>query len=461
MIITSIDIGSTWTKGASFRLSSIGELSLLGQETRPTSVENLAESFFDVRTALDHWGRSDRLFYSSSAKGGLCVAALGIVPEVTSEMARIAAYSAGAKLSQVFSYRLTRSDIAALEESPPDILLFAGGTDGGHTACVLHNADVIAASNLTCPIVYAGNRAIQDEVAELLKAQHVIFVDNLLPALERPNPEPARLAMREVFLATIVSGKGLDIIMNATGEEPTPTPYAIYEYSQHIRTHVPEWEEFMLIDLGGATTDVYSCHREQVVNGTVRRGLPEPLVKRTVEGDLGMRVSANGAASAGEHLIQEVLQHNGFTDKSFRSYVERVSQHPDSLPNDATGLMFDEALAGSCVVNACSRQAGRVHQVSTADGLVNVQTGRDLSGIRRVIGSGGYLSRAEQFDLNPWLASLCVDDDGRQILAPRNIDFYRDEQYLFPLLANIARGYPKAAARAGISQLHASTETAA
>ncbi|MEX1227419.1 MAG: glutamate mutase L [Marinobacter sp.] len=461
MIITSIDIGSTWTKGAAFRMSSCGTLHLLAQASRPTSVNNLSDSFFEVYRTLEQSGASDQLFYSSSAKGGLSVAALGIVPEVTSEMARIAAYSAGAKLSQVYSYRLTRDDIVALEDAPPDILLFAGGTDGGHTDCVLYNAAAIAASTLTCPIVYAGNRSIQYEVTDLLSGRDVTCVENLLPALERPNPEPARLAMREVFLASIVSGKGLDIIVEATGEEPTPTPYAIYEYSEHIRAHVPGWEEFMLIDLGGATTDVYSCHQEQLVSGTVRRGLPEPLVKRTVEGDLGMRVSAVTTAIAGDDLIQGMLLQTGYANEAFRAHLDQVFKNPDTIPEDMAGRVFDDALAGTCVVNACSRHAGRIHQVSKTDGLVNVQTGRDLSGIRRVIGSGGYLSRVEQFDPNPWLACLALDEQGKEILTPRNVRFYRDKHYLFPLLANVARGYPEAAAHAGIAQLNASTEAAA
>ena len=105
------------------------------------------------------------LFYSSSAKGGLAVAAIGLVPEITLEIGKIAAQSAGAKLTQVFAYQLTRSDIAALEASPPDILLFAGGTDGGNTHYVLANAEAIGRSAIDCEIVYAGNRAVADDVS--------------------------------------------------------------------------------------------------------------------------------------------------------------------------------------------------------------------------------------------------------------------------------------------------------
>ena len=87
---------------------------------------------------------------SSSAKGGLAVAALGLVPEITLEVAKLAACSAGAKLTQVLSYRLNGADIRALEQNPPDILLFAGGTDGGNTDYLLRNAQALARSSLRC-----------------------------------------------------------------------------------------------------------------------------------------------------------------------------------------------------------------------------------------------------------------------------------------------------------------------
>ncbi|MCZ5770918.1 glutamate mutase L [Escherichia coli] len=72
--------------------------------------------------------------YSSSAKGGLAVAAMGLVPSITLETAKVTAHSAGAKIAQYYAYKLNRRDIRALEETQPDILLFTGGTDGGEEA---------------------------------------------------------------------------------------------------------------------------------------------------------------------------------------------------------------------------------------------------------------------------------------------------------------------------------------
>ena len=508
MIVACLDIGSTWTKGVAFRLdtsasspsplgrgvgvresggpagAAIGEstaalphprplsrgergeveeaasVSILARAARPTTVDNLADGFFAVlgdcvegdALAMLESGEL-KLQYSSSAKGGLAVAAIGLVPEVTLEVGKIAAQSAGARLSQVFSYHLTRRDIAALEASPPDILLFAGGTDGGNTRYVLDNAEAIGRSAIDCEIIYAGNRSVAEEVAELLAGKRVRIVDNLLPNFNEPNPDPARDAIRAVFLDTIVSGKGLDKIMAATGAAPAPTPYVVLEYVRAIREHVPGWESFMLFDMGGATTDVYSAHREAPEPGTMLRGLPEPEIKRTVEGDLGMRVSAHATARVGGKEQEAALERAGVNTGQLCTYADQLAVHPDYLPLSAADAALDQALAGLCVGYACARHVGRAATVYTPEGEMQLQTGRDLRGVTRVIGSGGWLSRAADFSPAAWFADHAVDKRERRVLVPQKFTWYRDQDYLFPLLANLAREAPKAAALAGVNLL--------
>lgn len=140
-----------------------------------------------------------QLKYSSSAKGGLAVAAMGLVPSITLESAKVTAHSAGAKIAQYYSYKLNRHDIQALESSPPDILLFSGGTDGGEESYGLANARALAESNVNCAIIYAGNRDIQDEVQSILAQKDLTIVDNILPDLDHPNPYAARQAIAICF----------------------------------------------------------------------------------------------------------------------------------------------------------------------------------------------------------------------------------------------------------------------
>ncbi|MBP6654317.1 MAG: glutamate mutase L [Propionivibrio sp.] len=461
MIAVCIDIGSTWTKGAAFEVDA-DAVTIRQRATTPTTVCNLFDGFCSVLRALlpgDALAMCKsgqvELFYSSSAKGGLAVAAIGLVPEITLEIGKIAAQSAGAKLTQVFAYQLTRSDIAALEASPPDILLFAGGTDGGNTHYVLANAEAIGRSAIDCEIVYAGNRAVADDVAALLSNKRLRVVDNLLPSFNEPDPDPARDAIRTVFLETIVKGKGLDRIIDATGAAPVPTPFAMLEYARAIREHVAGWENLLMVDMGGATTDVYSAHLSAPEPGTIVRGMPEPEVKRTVEGDLGLRVSAQSASRANGCATKASLARAGIDRETLIHHANALAARPDFVATTTHDEHLDTLLAGICVGHACARHAGRSSSVFTPEGEVQVQTGRDLRRIDKVIGSGGWLARADAFSPSDWFADHAIDERGRRVLMPQRFDYYRDEDYLFPLLANLARAYPSAAAKAGISRLRA------
>ncbi|UWU19582.1 glutamate mutase L (plasmid) [Rhizobium sullae] len=449
MIVVSIDIGSTWTKGVAFALRPDNGLRLLSQGSHPTTVQDLSIGFETVLHSLVLPGEDYELCYSSSAKGGLAVAAVGLVPELTAEMAKVTACSSGARLTQSFAYELSEEDIDTLKKSAPDIILLSGGSDGGNVFYPARNAEKIAGANIACSVVYAGNRSAREQVAKALQSQDVVYAENVLPTLDTPNPEPARSAIREIFLSKITSGKGLDRIIDRTGSEPCPTPYALYEFCRSLATHAPELGEFVLIDMGGATTDVYSYHEELPVPGIVRRGLPEPTIKRTVEGDLGMRVSAVSALEAAGQMSPLPESDSG----ALVSYVEKLTSAPEHLAVTPQERRFDALLAGANIATSLMRHAGRAHEVATADGVVTVQTGRDLTSVKTMIGTGGYLSHSADFDPRTHLSEVGIDKFGKRILVSQCKSYLRDPANLLPLLANVSRKHPAAAAIAAVRLL--------
>lgn len=461
MRTVSIDIGSTWTKGAVFDVGSDNRLTLVNYTLSPTTPHHLAEGFFtvlndvlnvkDARPLLQ--SGEINLNYSSSAKGGLAVAALGLVPSITLESAKVTAHSAGAKVSQHFAYKLNKSDIKALENSPPDILLFTGGTDGGDVGYGIYNAKLLAESNLDCAIIYAGNRDIQDDIREILGYKDLTVTGNVLPSLDAPDPIQARKAICDIFLSKIVKGNGLDIIIDQTEAQPRPTPYSVFEFTHHIRNYVPGWDQFLLIDMGGATTDVYSACDNDLLPDTILHGIPEPTIKRTVEGDLGMRVSALIAGEAGNTLAHHYFSGDQRQMDAFYQYLKHINTYPDYLPTSGDEKIFDQLLAGICVGLATERHAGTKKQVCTSAGTVDLQIGRDLSRVRKVIGSGGWLPRSPDFDIQRWLKYRKLDQQGKQVLLPNEFEYYRDSQGLFPLLANVACRFPEMAAQTGVQIL--------
>ena len=448
----SLDIGSTYTKGVLCGVpdDARAPLEILDYAVTSTTVEHLPAGFAEVRTQLlksvpagvDH---SIPVYFSSSAKGGLGIYALGIVPDLTLKTAKLTALSAGGKVVGFSAYKLTSKDLQALEASRPDVILLAGGTNGGNESFLLHNTKQLlrSAQLPQCTtVVYAGNDVLADDIPEQLSAAgyDVRVAENIMPDIDTINPGNARERIRDVFLQRIVKGKGLDSLVQEIGRAPHPTPYAVLSLVEAIRAQAPEFGDFVLADLGGATTDIYSsCKDERGAERVVYRGLPEPVIKRTVEGDLGMRVSAKAVAA----YIDEPLASN----EEFRGFIERIDADTSYLPADNLGKSFDNALAQKCLELALQRHVGTQKRIFTAMGDAFVQQGKDLRPVRTMIGSGGFLSRAESFKFE--LDSVQgVDDLGNGeliALLPQSIKYYRDAQYIFPLLGNLVGDFAERA----------------
>ncbi|HVL59145.1 MAG TPA: glutamate mutase L, partial [Burkholderiaceae bacterium] len=194
-----IDFGSTYTK---LRAVELQQAVLLGSGQGPSTVGTdvtigMREALADLERRL---GRLPQFAYrlaSSSAAGGLRMVTVGLVRELTAEAARRAALGAGARLVGAFAYRLTQVDLDRIEALAPDILLLAGGTDGGNSDVIEHNAAALGRSRLRCPIVFAGNRACADHAAEALAGRRLIVTENVMPDFNVLNIEPARAAIRD------------------------------------------------------------------------------------------------------------------------------------------------------------------------------------------------------------------------------------------------------------------------
>ena len=366
---------------------------------------------------------------SSSAAGGLRMVTIGLVRELTAEAARQAALGAGAKLVGTFAYRLTAADVGRISALSPDIVLLAGGTDGGDSEVVLHNAGALAASAIACPLVYAGNRAAADQARALLAGKTLACTENVMPEFNVLNIEPARAAIRQVFIDRIVHAKGSERAPAHFDQVLMPTPAAVLEGARLVADGLPGTRglgSLLVIDPGGATTDVHSVAPEAPASGVVPQGLPEPRVKRTVEGDLGMR---HNAATIVEAAGLEAIAADANLDAArVSSLLTLLRADVGRLPGSAEEIAFDRALARAAVRIAVLRHCGTVATVYTTTGPVTVQHGKDLSGVDTVIGTGGALVGSP--DPRALLQMALADPAEPLALRPRAPRLLLDRDYL-------------------------------
>ena len=389
-----IDFGSTYTKVSV--VDTVAERLLATAKAHTTVASNIMEGLREAlallpETACD-W---EQKLACSSAAGGLRMVAVGLVKDLTAEAAKRAALGAGARVLAVFSYELTAADLTAIAELDPDIILLAGGTDGGNKEIILKNAATLTCLTHAIPVVVAGNKVVAHAAAAQLRQRHdpVLVVGNVMPELNVLQVDEARQAIRELFLRQIVHAKGLGMAEEFAGRVLMPTPAAVLKAAELLARGYGEeegWGELIVLDIGGATTDVHSLAiGDPTKPGVACKGLPEPYAKRTVEGDLGMRYSARALTLAAGKRLSDYLQ---VTKDSLDVYVQKVTQAPDYLPETEAEIRLENGLARLAAELAVERHCGTLEVIYTPFGASYIQHGKDLTQVKTVIGTGGILA---------------------------------------------------------------------
>src|SRR5512146_2113266 len=192
--IVAVDFGSTFTKAALFDCGA-------GRTVATAHAPSTASSdvTLGLQRVLRDLARQSGTSLAripalacSSAAGGLRVAVIGLVPALSLEAARRASLGAGARIVGAYGYKLTGRMLSELETARPDIVVLAGGTDGGDEDTILHNAAALARSTLVAPIVVAGNASVAKACVDRLResGKDALCTSNLLPEAGRIDPGP-------------------------------------------------------------------------------------------------------------------------------------------------------------------------------------------------------------------------------------------------------------------------------
>ena len=379
------DFGSTFTKVLLVDLATGAVVA--GAEHRTTIDTDVLDGY-DV--CLAELARADprapdaEVLACSSAGGGLRVAVVGNEELVTAEAGRRVALSSGGKVVTVRA--VAQGHDLDLTADAPDVVLLTGGTDGGNHEPILRAAQGLKDGGWRGPTVVAGNVEARDEVSAILGAVPHVLADNVVPRIGVLAPGSARAAIREVFLSHVIGGKHLSKRAcqgknTFTAMVKGATPDVVLTGVELLATAVGE---VVVVDVGGATTDVHSVVEVDPEQAELARDVVAPTpVTRTVEGDLGMRWSAIST-----------VDEAGLPDLEEAARTRR--EDPGFLPTTDRERDEDEVIARAAVALALRRHAGRSKVVVSPEGRVIERTGVDLREVGLVVGSGGVLRHGRE-----------------------------------------------------------------
>ncbi len=420
--IVATDCGSTTTKAILIERRE-GAYRLAGRGEAPTTVEapfddvtvgvlnavgeleELTEHRFiadrRVKTPLEGEDGADLYLSTSSAGGGLQMLVTGVVKTMTAESAQRAALGAGAIVIDVMAVDDGREDherIARIRSIRPDMILMSGGTEGGTVQHLLDAAELLVAADphprlghaYKLPVIFAGNSRAREGVSGVLGDRvELILEDNLRPQLELENLGPAREAIHRLFLEHVMAqAPGYDKLLTWTSAPVMSTPRAVGEMVQLAAKE--EGVDVLAVDIGGATTDVFSVFGGQF--------------NRTVSANLGMSYSVgNVLAEAGAANIRRWIPRPVDEDE-LRNRLRNKMIRPTTIPQTAEDLLIEQAVAREAL------RLALIHHGALASGLKGVQQARTMAdlftqasagqtlvnmmSLGLIIGSGGILSHA-------------------------------------------------------------------
>lgn len=428
-----VDFGSTFTK---LTMMDVEKEEIITTEKSPTTVGTDITNGY--KNALEKLNVKTNGKYNivkrlacSSAAGGLKIAAIGLVPELTAEAAKRAALGAGARVIKTYSFNLNMDEIEEIHKLNADMILLAGGTDGGDTKCIIHNAKLIKEFNFKIPVVVAGNKSAVDEIKALFDGNIEYYIaENVMPKLNQINVEPVRETIRSIFIKKIIHAKGMENVEKFISGILMPTPAAVLKAAEVLSKGTDDERgigDLAVIDIGGATTDVHSISDGTPSQaGVVLCGLEEPNSKRTVEADLGMRYSAVSLyEAAGKQTIKKYIKN--YDSNTEEEFMKR-NNDTSFISENKYEIDFDESMAKICVDLSMNRHVGKIQTVYTPMGTVFAQEGKDLMNVPYVLGTGGVIVNSS-CPKNILEASLFSMDDPTS-LKPKDPKYLLDKEYI-------------------------------
>ncbi len=332
----------------------------------------------------------DLYISTSSAGGGLQMMVSGVVKSMTGESAQRAALGAGAIVMDVIASndgRLPHEKIKRIRQLRPDMILLSGGVDGGTTSHVAEMAELLAAAEpkarlgagYELPVIYAGNKDAAAIVSERLADKTALVItDNLRPVLERENLTPARDKIHDLFMEHVMAhAPGYRKLMTWSPVPIMPTPGAVGLIIETIARD--EKINVIGVDIGGATTDVFSVF--------------QGVFNRTVSANLGMSYSvSNVLAEAGlANILRWVPIEIGELD--LRNRIKNKMIRPTTIPQSLEELIIEQAIAREAL------RLALVQHKMLAVGLKGVQQERTISDTFEQTQSGETLVRLDHLDL--------------------------------------------------------------
>jgi hypothetical protein len=232
----------------------------------------------------------DSLVLTVSAGPAVRTLVVGLLKDVSLESARRLTESTYARIMDTLSLsdqRKPEQRIDSILRIRPDMVVIAGGTDGGASRSVQKLLEPIGLASYLMPeekrpaVLFAGNAKLAGEVREMVGslAPTLHFSHNIRPSLETEDIEPAELELANMLIRIRKKQlTGLDVLDVWSGGHTLPTAYATGRMVRFLSNVYGSQKGLLSVDLGASSAVIAAGFKDKsVLKAYPQFGLGENL----------------------------------------------------------------------------------------------------------------------------------------------------------------------------------------
>ncbi len=292
-----IDIGSTY-----FKVSQKGNIEQYFRNFDKNILDDLNSK---CSTIVNQYSKED-IHICSSANGGLSTLIVGLTNSFSLKYAINIAFNSGINIIDTVLYSKLESEPVPLEVI--DVVIVVGGIDSVEKVFdekLLNYLEKVNYQNIT----YVGSAKNRDFLIQNL--ENIVVLENIISDKLQIQEEALKHYLTDLYQSDIVGKEDIKQLYEITSNQIYSTPYIVNRSLPKINERLDVANPFIVVDIGGATTDIH--YSRDLVNDNI---LTENGYDRLVFKKLGVYKSRESLVHTAKNneFVFELLEYLNVTE---------------------------------------------------------------------------------------------------------------------------------------------------
>ena len=304
-----IDVGSTY-----FKVSTTDSIEQHFRDFNKDILDDLVHRCGDT---IDRFDKDD-VHICSSANGGLSTLIIGVTNSFSLKYATNIAFNSGINIIDTILYQ--NIEEYSIPSDLVDVVIIVGGIDscaGIFNESLYNYLSQLNYSN----VVFVGSE--QDAPVLKQNIENIAILPNIIDNKLHIVEEHLKEYLTNLYQQDIEGKEDIKNLYDITANQIYSTPYIVNKTLPHIDARYSVVDPFILLDIGGATTDIH--YSKDLVDDNL---VTENEYDRMVFKKLGVYKSKQSLIFAAQNneFVYELLMHLKVTENIFNEQSEKATR---------------------------------------------------------------------------------------------------------------------------------------